>query len=145
MKQNMNLGSRIASTSNQANNAIIEKYCYNDSDAICVTDGGLYQWDEAMQYSTAQGAQGICLVGWHIPSDLEICTLEKFLDNTITCSSEGFRGNAGAQLRIGGTSGFDALINGFYHTDAAGHFLDRGLYGYFWSTTQLDALWAVQR
>jgi len=35
--------------------------------------------DEAMQYSTTAGAQGICSTGWHIPTDAEQNTLDQYL------------------------------------------------------------------
>jgi hypothetical protein len=31
--------------------------------------GSLYQWSEMMQYTTQQGAQGICPPGWRLPVD----------------------------------------------------------------------------
>jgi len=62
------------------NNAVIEKYCYDDDDAICDELGGLYQWNEMMQYTTTQGAQGICPAGWHIPTDEEWKVLEGAVD-----------------------------------------------------------------
>ncbi|MCX6270438.1 MAG: carboxypeptidase regulatory-like domain-containing protein [Bacteroidetes bacterium] len=68
MKQNMNLGTMIPGASNQTDNGVAEKYCYNDDPANCLIYGGLYQWDELMQYSTNQSARGICPEGWHIPS-----------------------------------------------------------------------------
>ena len=48
MKQNMNIGNIVTGATTQANNSTMEKYCYNDSSANCLTDGGLYQWNEAM-------------------------------------------------------------------------------------------------
>ena len=54
------------------NNGIIEKYCYHDSIENCNKFGGLYQWNEAMQYITTTGSQGICLIGWHIPTITEL-------------------------------------------------------------------------
>jgi len=66
-QENLNVGTRINGSSNQTDNGEIEKYCYNNLDANCVTYGGLYQWDEAMQYVTTAGTQGICPDGWHIP------------------------------------------------------------------------------
>ena len=77
--KNLNVGTKVFGSSNQLNNSIIEKYCYNDDDANCAVYGGLYQWDEAMQYSTTAGAQGLCPDGWHLPTDLEWTTLLTFL------------------------------------------------------------------
>src|SRR3989344_1739551 len=61
-------------------NASSEKYCYSDTESNCTSDGGLYQWGEAMQYAascngTGEGSeacatpvQGICPTSWHIPT-----------------------------------------------------------------------------
>ncbi|OIO07020.1 hypothetical protein COX68_03355 [Candidatus Falkowbacteria bacterium CG_4_10_14_0_2_um_filter_41_15] len=62
-KENLNIGTRIDGTSDQIDNSILEKYCFDDSEVNCTTDGGLYQWDEAMQYSVTEEAQGICPPG----------------------------------------------------------------------------------
>jgi uncharacterized protein (TIGR02145 family) len=63
MAENLNIGTRIDGANNQANNGTIEKYCYSDNTSNCDTYGGLYQWDEAMQYVTTEGTQGICPSG----------------------------------------------------------------------------------
>lgn len=47
--------------SEQTNNSTIEKYCHNNDENYCVLLGGLYEWDEAMQYITDEGTQGIYL------------------------------------------------------------------------------------
>lgn len=47
-KANLNVGTRIAGASNQTNNSIAEKYCYDDTESNCATYGGLYQLDEVM-------------------------------------------------------------------------------------------------
>ena len=81
MAENMNVGVRVGSSQLQTNNGIIEKYCYNDSTENCTKYGGLYQWDEMMQYVTTQGSQGICPAGWHLPTDEEWTTLTTYLGN----------------------------------------------------------------
>jgi len=89
MAQNLNVGTRINGTEGQGNNSNIEKYCYSDIDANCTTYGGLYQWDEMMQYTTTQGAQGICPTGWHLPTDAEWITLTSYVgsQSTYLCNS----------------------------------------------------------
>ena len=52
---NVNTGGHL-----QTDNGIIEKYCYDNNPANCDTYGGLYEWNEAMQYVTEDGAQGVC-------------------------------------------------------------------------------------
>lgn len=49
LKENLNIGTRIDGSLNQANNQTIEKYCYDNLDENCDIYGGLYQWDEIMQ------------------------------------------------------------------------------------------------
>lgn len=71
MAENLNVGAMISGSSNQTNNTTTEKYCYNNIEANCNIFGGLYQWDEMMQYSTSAIVQGICPVGWHVPETSE--------------------------------------------------------------------------
>ncbi len=66
LKENMNIGIMVHGDTNMTNNNIIEKYCYDNKTENCDVYGGLYQWDELMEYSTQVGAQGICPNGWHI-------------------------------------------------------------------------------
>jgi len=79
LRENLNVGVRLNADSNQTDNGIIEKYCYNNYLANCAIYGGLYQWDEMMQYGMTPGIQGICPPGWHIPSDDEWTALSLFL------------------------------------------------------------------
>lgn len=152
MKQNMRVGTRISGATNQTNNSTIEKWCYSNTDSNCtsndpnVPDGGLYQWNEAMQYSTTPGAQGICPSGWHIPTHDEFTTLERSLCTSGTCSTDfpydttttGYRGTTeGTKLQPGGTSGlnFNLAGNGF-----SGSFFNRGSFGNFWSSSESGAV-----
>jgi len=81
LKENLNVGSMISGSQNQSNNGIIEKYCYDNNTNICDICGGLYQWNEMMQYSTEPGTRGICPPGWHIPTDEEWMVLEGAVDS----------------------------------------------------------------
>ena len=42
MQVNLNIGVQINGGPNAADNGIIEKYCYNNSDSLCNIYGGLY-------------------------------------------------------------------------------------------------------
>jgi uncharacterized protein (TIGR02145 family) len=56
---------------------IIEKYCEFESIEDCKDSiGYYYTWDEAMNYSTKEKAQGICPTGWHMPSEDDWDSLE---------------------------------------------------------------------
>jgi len=146
MKQNMRVGTRIAAATSQTNNATTEKYCYSDSDSNCTSnnpnqpDGGLYQWNEAMQYSTTAGARGICPAGFHIPTDTQQYTLENYLKNSgqsCDASRSGYDcSSAGTKLKPGGTSGFESNPAGYANS---GSFFDRGSHGGFWSSSESGA------
>ena len=151
MAQNLNIGTRIAGATEQTNNTTIEKYCYSNSEANCDVYGGLYQWNEMMNYSTTPGVQGICPTGWHLPIDAEWCTITTYLDATVNCSTTGWSGtNAGGKMKETGTShwtspntgatnssGFTALPGGDREINGSFSALDAG--GTFWSSTNYSA------
>jgi len=129
LKENLNVGTMVDSLQAQTNNGAIEKYCYHDDTANCTTHGGYYQWNEAMQYSTSPGTQGICPSGWHIPTLDEFSRLVIFVDGD---------GNAlkamGQDSTSTNTSGFSALLNGIraYY----GSFQDMPFNADVWSSTE---------
>ena len=133
MAENLNIGTRIDAATPQTDNTTLEKYCYSDLESNCDVYGGMYQWDEMMQYVTTQGTQGICPSGWHIPTDDEWKTLEGNADNTYGVGDPewdeiSWRGDdVGGNLKETGTthwyspntgatnsSGFTALGGGYY-------------------------------
>jgi uncharacterized protein (TIGR02145 family) len=79
MSQNLNIGQRIDGNISQSNNGILEKYCFNNLEPNCDIYGGLYQWNEMMQFSSTPGIQGICPEGWHLPTDAEMTILTTYL------------------------------------------------------------------
>jgi len=158
MAENLNIGTMIVGTSDQTNNATLEKYCYDNDTANCNTYGGLYKWDEMMQYVTTEGTQGICPTGWHIPTDAEWKTMEEALGMCAGagagCSgATGLRGtDQGDQLKIVsncfggvncGVSGFEALLAG--NRVPAGLFSNKGSNANFWQSSQSSASSAWSR
>jgi uncharacterized protein (TIGR02145 family) len=140
-KTNLNVGTRIAGTTDQTNNSgtnIVEKYCSGNLESNCTAYGGLYQWDEAMQYTNTEGAQGICPTGSHIPSDNDWKILEIQLGMTqaqADLDSTWARGtDQGTKLKSGGTSGLNMPITGYRMT--GGSFFDLSLYAYLWSSSR---------
>jgi len=149
MKENLNIGTMINGLDTMQNNAIIEKYCYNDDTVNCDTYGGLYMWEEMMQYNSGTVQQGICPTDWHIPSDEEWKVLEGTVDSLYGIgypqwSYSGMRGsNAGFNLKStqgwnsGGSGsdsyGFSALSSGYRNND--GSFYRKGRSTYFWAST----------
>ena len=134
MAENLNVGTRINSSGNQTDNSTFEKYCYDDIESNCNIYGGLYQWNEMMQYVTTEGVKGICPSGWHLPTASEWTALSTYL------------GDEGGKLKEAGTdhwnspnnyatnsSGFTGLPGG-YHRD--GSFWEIGGIGMFQSSTE---------
>ena len=155
MAEYLNYGTMIAGAGNQTDNATAEKYCYSDTESNCTSDGGLYQWGEAMQYAascngTGEGSeacaspvQGICSAGWHIPSHYEYVALERAVCTSGTCATDfpydtiatGWRGtDEGTKLKVGGSSGWEGLLAGNRAT--SGSFYSRGAYAIVWSSLE---------
>ncbi|PKM91796.1 hypothetical protein CVU82_01140 [Candidatus Falkowbacteria bacterium HGW-Falkowbacteria-1] len=94
MNKNLNIGTEITQYENPTDNYIIEKFCYSGDYNFCDSYGGLYTWDEAMQYVNEPMFRGICPDGWHIPSDEEFKELESFLGmDEIELDEYSYRGN----------------------------------------------------
>ncbi len=141
MAGNLNVGNMIEGTIEQSDNGTIEKYCYENSEENCNTYGGLYQWNEILQYGA--GSQGICPKGWHIPTDVEYKILEGTVDslygvgNTVW-DQTGWRGyNAGKNLKAQGWNGTDAFgfnaLPAGYRTEDGSAFSGMSSHAYFWA------------
>lgn len=134
LKENLDLGTMLQDYQNQTNNGVIEKYCYGNDVNNCNTYGGLYQWNEAMEYVSTAGTKGICPTGWHIPTLSEFETLK---------SAVGNNGNALKEIGEGtgsgtgtNTSGFSALLAGL--RNYAGFSQYFGNYTYFWVSLERE-------
>ena len=150
LKENLNIGTMINSTENMTDNGVIEKYCYDNDSANCDTQGGLYQWNEVMQYITQQGTRGICPLAWHIPTDDEWKILEGTVDSQFPVGDPewdngGYRGHdAGKNLKTaygwtGSTSGtnlygFSGLPGGYRELE--GTFNMNGYLASWWTSTE---------
>ena len=141
MAENLNVGTRIDGASEQTDNGIIEKYCYDNDEENCDTDGGLYQWNEAMGYAFTEDTQGICPNGWHIPTDAEWCVLEQYIDGSIICDLTGWRGtDGGTKLKTEGASGFESIFAGERYPSGSFKYRDQyANYAFFWSSTEQAA------
>lgn len=119
----------------------ITRYCYNNDNKICNTDGGLYDWNTAMNNSTNEGAQGICPNDWHVPKDSEWYELENYLKNPDQTCDSMRKGSdcdgAGAKIGIGGASGFDGILTGTINT--ATKSVLRGNFTNFWSSSEIES------
>jgi uncharacterized protein (TIGR02145 family) len=146
MAENLNFGTPIDATMNPTNNSIVEKHCYDNDPTNCQTYGGLYQWDEAMQYLTTESVQGVCPDGWHLPSDAEWKVMEIHL-GMIQAQADAllYRGtDQGSQIGgnetlwangaldqsgVFGSSGFEGLPGGYV---SGGSFFQLSADNYFW-------------
>lgn len=156
MAENLNVGTMINSTAGgqlQTNNGVIEKYCYDNNSAKCDIYGGLYEWDEMMQYAPSDNGtigttQGICPTGWHIPTDIEWTTLTDELSGQSvaggklkeTGTTHWYSPNTGATNE----SGFTALPGGG-RSSSDGSFYALRSGGYWWSATETSSTRAWER
>jgi len=111
-----------------------------------ITYGVLYNWPAAMagaasSNSNPSGVQGVCPIGWHLPSDAEWLQLTDFL---------GGEGVAGGKMKetssppwaspnTGATneSGFSGLPGGYRSGTTPASFLRLNTYAMFWSTLEV--------
>lgn len=113
LRENLDVGVAIAPADTAKDNDIIEKYCYHGEPANCIVYGGLYTWDEMMQFNDSS-QRGICPEGWHIPDDAEWQQLEANLDslysqNDTVWLGSGWRGSdAGGRMKA---TGLDSWFN----------------------------------
>ena len=119
---------------------------YNNDPSNADTYGDLYNW------FAVDDERGLCMDGWHVPSDVEFMELEMFLGmSEEEANSTKWRGtDEGSKLagnrdlwRYGnlennsefGTSGFTALPAG-WRSDYNGIYHDMGFVGFFWSSSE---------
>jgi uncharacterized protein (TIGR02145 family) len=124
MAANLDYGSSLSGSLTQRDNCMPEKFCYNDNPGNCTSLGGLYQWDELMQYSNMPASQGLCPPEWHVPTEAEWNTLFNYY------ISNGF---AGSPLKYTGYSGFKAYMDGARFGNVSWNFLNFATI--FWSST----------
>lgn len=119
---------------------------YNNSDSLANIYGRLYTWNAAMRNSTNQGVQGVCPVGFHIPTDSEWTVLGNYLGgNSVaggklkeTDTIHWYSPNTGAD----NSSGFTALAAGEWES---GNFQFIKMSAVFWSSTQTNSTNAKYR
>ena len=151
LKENMNVGTMIQGDVTMTDNGVIEKYCYNNETDSCTKYGGLYTWDEMMQYTTQPGTQGICPPGWHIPTDEEWKVLEGAVDSQYDIgdpewdmnNARGFDAGTNLKSTSGWTNngngldifGFCGLPTGNWWWSGA-YFYANGQYTDFWVSNE---------
>jgi uncharacterized protein (TIGR02145 family)/uncharacterized repeat protein (TIGR02543 family) len=119
--------------------------CYGNSADSCAKYGRLYNWSTAMNGASSSshrysGVQGVCPVGWHLPSDAEWVALEYEVGDpagTKLKSSTGWNSYSGVPA---GTDqyGWSALPGG-NGSGSFASFGNAGNNGYWWSATENNA------
>lgn len=134
MAENINIGKPVDNLQ-QTDNQVIEKSCYDNNPENCKTYGGLYIWNEAMQWQNTPKAKGICPEGWHIPSNEEWTELNQYLG--IDSTGQKMKVTKTHTPPWDGTneSGFTALPAGNGYKKHYGR-LEK--HAYFWTSTQRD-------
>lgn len=133
MAENLDIGVMLKNSFIQTDNGIIEKYCWNDDSLKCKKYGGLYQWNEAMQYDSSNNNKGICPPGWHIPTLAEFYSLAETVDwdaNRLKTEGVGVFDGYGTN-----TSGFSALLSGCRSLNGGFSYSERAI---FW-TSSIDS------
>jgi len=112
-------------------------YCYynNDSTTYAATYGKLYNW------YAVNDPRGLAPEGWYIPTDFEWTTLGTCLGGDAIAggpmkeigTTHWTNPNSGAT----NLSGFTGIPGGFRHNDGA--FIGIGIYGYWWSSTEVSS------
>lgn len=152
--ENLNIGTMVPAADGQGTDcSSIQKYCYDDTASNCTTYGGLYTWDQAMCGVQTDFAQGICPLGWHVPTDPEYVALTNFLGsancadyrtgNTNYCGDPAEDRMKAAGLCDGrspcGDSGFNGLMGGQSYTDPGGSppiYRDLDAAALFWTSSK---------
>jgi uncharacterized protein (TIGR02145 family) len=150
-KENLNVGYIRERYFPQTDNDTIEKYCYEDEPENCIKYGGLYFWDEMMNYSKKEETQGICPPGWHIPSDDEFKLLAGAVDSVYGIGDPiwndvWFHHGSNVAYRLKSETGWwqDGNGNDFYGFSALPgglrwhntNFNDEFIDAYFWTSTE---------
>ena len=143
MLSNLNYGSQLNPQSKpQTDNCTVEKYC-SFADANCTVYGGLYQWDELMQYrvpSAGEYLQGICPPEWHVPTSDE---WQMLIDGQTNAGN----GIAGGDLKdLNPAFGFKGLLMGIFYQNNTWDFTSGGLTAsMFWTSTLASGTRVITR
>ena len=145
MTRNLDFGTILTAGSiPQADNCLAEKYCM-PSDAACTGYGGLYQWDELMDYGKGYGTRGICPPGWHVPSAGEWQELiDQVFPGVVAPHANAL---SGAWLKDKSkANGFHALLSGILYQNNTWSLSSGTLAGtLFWTSGETGATRAQSR
>lgn len=121
----------MAENLNDSSHTSGSSFCYADKTSNCDTYGLLYSWAAAADIAAK-------VPGWHLPTDDEWKTLERYLGMSESAlDSTGFRGtDEGTKLKQSDSLSFNALLSGYYFfLPKGGDFISINEVGFFWSAS----------
>ena len=141
MAKNMDIGVMVQNT-NQINNKIIEKTCYDNDSANCKIYGGLYTYDEAMKYDSLSG-QGICPDCWHVATKEDWEELYKLSENQDLMQQLKVGKNNIPSWDGNNSTGFSALPGGLAYDNVFGR---KGDWATFWTSSSAgkNYAWSIE-
>jgi uncharacterized protein (TIGR02145 family) len=112
---------------------------YNDDPTNEKIYGKLYNW------YAVNDPRGLCPTGWHVPSDAEWSTLEKYLGGSEVTGGKLKRKSGWNEPNTGAnnSSGFNAFPGGYRNNYGTNY--DVGINGFWWSSTEYDSVSAWYR
>jgi|GEM_PF-2410368 len=122
--------------------------CYKGSADSCTKYGRLYSWAQVMNGSASSSSasdkvQGICPTGWHVPTDTEWSTLQKFVDASNTTAGTMLKTQTVGWKANGTASGNGTDLYGFHALPAGdtveGAYNVAGSTGLWWTATASDS------
>lgn len=146
---------------NLSNRDAAYSYYNNNINGEADIFGALYTWAAAMGENSSSsnenpsGIQGVCPIGWHLPSDAEWAELKDYLisngygyegsgddigksmASTFEWVASSTVGAVGNDMGSNNSSGFTALPGGLRGANT-GAFFNIGKSGNWWSSTELD-------
>ena len=125
-------------------------FAYSFNETLTPTYGRLYTWATAMNGQTTESSQGVCPTGWHIPTDLEFTTMLDFYGGATVAGGKtkefGLSHWSSPNTGVTETNCINVLPSGFWDPNSSpDKFNNKGIAGYFWSSTQNSASYAWSR
>ena len=100
-------------------------------------------WDEAMNYTITEGAQGICPADWHIPTDVEWETMLTYVGDSASCKLRQ-EGSLYWNDNECATNEKDFSARGAGRTNSYTSFLSLKAGTFFWTSTESTPDMALQ-
>ncbi|TSA39047.1 MAG: hypothetical protein D4R64_00920 [Porphyromonadaceae bacterium] len=129
MAENLRYGIRIPSSEPQTDNGIAEFFAYDDNPSNIDIHGGLYSWEEMMDYHYEEVNDGICPEGWRVPTVEDWETINLIAPLQFILDYYGPDGMSGFNLQY---SGFH--FSHYQYSPYKPGFVNKGAEGVYWDT-----------